>query len=223
MKNTTSAFLCIIMLLCTSAGFAGSESKHIPASQQRFDDIEHWVKMFEDPERDKWQKPAEVVKALNLKPGNVIADLGAGTGYFTRLFAVSVAPGGTALGLDIEPSMVTYMKEDATKLHLENYLARVVKTDDPELKPESLDVLFICDTYHHLEDRVNYLKRAAKGLKKQGRVVVVDFHKKELPVGPPVDHKMAEEIVLKEFEEAGFRLLKSRDILPYQYFLEFGL
>lgn len=192
------------------------------ATQQRFEDIELWVKRFEDPERDKWQKPAEVVKAMNLKQGDVVVDIGAGTGYFTRHIAVAVGPSGKAIGLDIEPGMVKYMEEDAKKLNLKNYEARVVKTDDPELVPYSIDVVFLCDTYHHIENRVGYFRNVSKSLKTGGRVVVVDFIK-DTDFGPPRDHKLAEEIVHQEMGEAGYRLLKSHDLLEHQYFLEFGM
>jgi ubiquinone/menaquinone biosynthesis C-methylase UbiE len=101
-----------------------------------------WAKVFEDPERDKWQQPKEVVRKMNLAHGDVVADIGAGTGYFTRLFADAVGPEGMAIGLDIKQSMIKYMNEDAKKLNLMNYTARVVKADDPELPPGSVDVVF---------------------------------------------------------------------------------
>ena len=216
--------ILVVLFLSFLQGCANAQKQHVPASQQRFEDIEYWVRVFDDPKRDEWQKPEEVIKAMRLKQGDVVADLGAGTGYFTRRFAVAVSPEGNALGLEVEPNMVKYMKQDAEKLKLKNYISKLVKYDDPLLEPGSVDVVFICDTYHHLEDRVAYLKKMSKGLKDRGRVVVVDFHKKDLPVGPPdLEHKLAEETVIKEFREAGYRLIKKHDILPYQYFLEFGL
>lgn len=201
------------------------EHKHkAPLSQQRFNEIQKWIDIFEAPERAEWQKPEEVVKRLELKPGNTIADIGAGTGYFTRLFAAAVGPEDKTIGLDIEPSMVEYMKEDAKKRGLTNYEAMVVKPDDAGLPPQSVDVIFICNTYHHIEDRVIYLKRLAGALKPNGRIVIVDFYKKPLPVGPQsVAHKISEEEVKKEFKQAGYRLTKSLDFLPYQYYLEFSL
>ncbi|MCK5287041.1 MAG: class I SAM-dependent methyltransferase [Thermodesulfovibrionia bacterium] len=219
--------LCVVFLtaLCAYAltGCAEQQKQHTSSSQGRFDDINRWVKVFENPERNKWQKPEEVIKKLNLKNGDVIADIGAGTGYFTRLFARAVAPEGKAIGLDIENSMVKYMEEDARKLNLKNYRARVVKPDDPELEPHSVDVIFICNTYHHIQQRVDYLRRLSKSLSANGRVVIVDFYKKPLPYGPPVDHKISKETVLKEFREAGYNLTRSLEFLPYQYFLEFAL
>lgn len=217
----------ILLLLISMMVGCVHQQKHIDehqtsATQQRFEDIEVWVKRFEDPERDNWQKPAEVVKAMNLGAGDVVADIGAGTGYFTRHIAAAVGPSGKAIGLDIEPGMVKYMEEDAKKLNLKNYEARVVKTDDPELAPHSIDVIFLCDTYHHIDNRVEYFRNVAKGLKPGGRVVVVDFIK-DTDFGPPRDHKLAEEIVHQEMGEAGYRLLKSHDLLEHQYFLEFGM
>ena len=212
------------LLIVTLAGCTNHQSKHSAVSQQRFDDIDFWVKLFEDPERDKWQKPAEVIKNLGLKSGDTIADIGAGTGYFTRRFAVAVGPEGRAIGLDISQSMVRYMKEDAQKLNLSNYEARVVKTDDPELPAGSIDVVFLSNTYHHLEDRVVYFKKVAKSFTENGRIVIVDFYDKLLSVGPQEPgHKLSKKVVLAELEQAGYRLLKSLDFLPYQYYLEFAL
>lgn len=212
------------ILVYSITAYTEQQKQQAPASQQRFDDIKIWVGRFEDPERDKWQKPDEVVKNLNLKHGDVVADIGAGTGYFTRRFAKAVGPDGKALGLDIEPSMVKYMQEDAQKLNLKNYEARVVKPDDSELEPGSVDVVFLCNTYHHIENRVDYFKSLSKSLKSDGRVVIVDFYDKPLPVGPQgPGHKLSKEVVLKEFYQAGYKLKRSHDFLPYQYFLEFEL
>ncbi len=217
--------VCILILSAYPLmGYAGDQIQKSTATQHRFDDIKFWVKIFEDPARDAWQKPEAVVRTLNLKPGDVVADIGAGTGYFTRHFAVAVGPGGKALGLEISSSMVQHMKEDAQKLSLPNYEARMVKTDDPEIEPKSVDVIFLCDTYHHIENRTVYFKRVSGSLRANGRVVIVDFYDKPLPVGPQEEgHKLSEEKVIKEMTEAGYRLIKSHDLLPYQYFLEFAL
>jgi arsenite methyltransferase len=208
-----------ILVSSLSAPCHGQKTHKVPS--HRFDDIAVWVKVFEDPERDAWQKPDEVIRTMKLKSGDVIADIGAGTGYFTRHFAVAVGPEGKALGLDIEQSMIGYMNKDAKRLKLNNYVARRVKSDDPELAPASVDVVFLCDTYHHIEDRVNYFKRVAAGLKPGGRLVIVDFYKKELPYGPPPAHKLAKDVVIDELRRAGYSLKEDLRFLPYQYYLEF--
>ena len=177
----------------------------------------------QDYGRDSWQKPDEVVKSLNLKPGDVIADIGAGNGYFTRFFARAVSPGGKALGLEIVSSNVESMKRDADRLGLDTYKAMLVETDDPGFEPGSVDIVFLCDAYHHLSNRVEYFKTVSKGLKKDGRVVIVDFYNKRMAVGPPPSHTVAKAVVLEEMKAAGYQLLSDRDFLEYQYYLEFGL
>jgi arsenite methyltransferase len=220
--NLSLTVLVLALLLSFISGCAEKQEKPTPASQVRFDDIQMWINAFEDPERHKWQKPEEVIKEMNIRLNDVIADIGAGTGYFTRRFAFAALT-GKAIGLDVEPSMVRYMKEDAKKLGLNNYEARVVKMDDPELGNNTTDIVFLCDTYHHIDKRVEYFSKVTGSLKKGGRLIIVDFYKKELPYGPPPHHKLAKEIVISELEEAGYKLLHSHDFLPYQYFLEFGV
>lgn len=220
----------VFMFFATPASWADDPSHphhpHKPpmgaAHDHRFNDIDKAVNMFEDPERDVWQKPDEVVKQVQLRPGDVVADIGAGTGYFTRRFAAAVGSRGQALGLDIEASMVAYMTEDAKKRGLaHSYAARQVPPHDPQLAPQSVDVVFICDTYHHMQDRVAYARLLARALKPGGRVVIVDFQKRPLPLGPPMEWKLAPETVTEEFRQAGFQLARSVEFLPYQYFLEF--
>lgn len=221
-KSTLFGLLLSLVLVFALIGCNGQMSGQMdgPATEQKFSDIDKWVKAFENPERVKWQKPEEVVKAMDLKSGDVVADIGAGTGYFTRIIAMAVGPEGRAIGLDIEESMVKYMKEDAIKLGLSNYEAKVVPTDDAKLKPKTVDVVFLSNTYHHIANRVAYFKSISKGLKDDGRVVIVDFYK-DTDFGPPRDHKLARSVVIEEMEEAGYHMIKSHKILEQQYFLEF--
>jgi arsenite methyltransferase len=214
----------VIFALFFPALCSAQSMQHVPDAHHDFSDVGRWSEMLEGPERDKWQHPDEVVRHLNLKPGDVIADIGAGTGYFTRRFAAAVAPSGKAIGVEIEPSMVEHMKEEARKLNLKNYEPRLVKADDPGLAPQSVDVIFLCDTYHHLSNRVDYFKKLSKNLKPKGRIVIVDFYQKPMPIGPEApEDKVSETTVLKELGQAGYRLRRADDFLPYQYFLEFGL
>jgi ubiquinone/menaquinone biosynthesis C-methylase UbiE len=222
----TLVFSCVV-LAQASVGWAQRRHDHShrpphgAAHDHRFNDIDQAVKMFESAERDTWQKPEEVMKHLQLRAGDVVADIGAGTGYFTRRFATAVGPQGKAIGLDIETTMVTHINNEAKKHGVANLTARQVPPNDPQLAPQSVDVVFICDTYHHMQDRVAYARLLATALKPGGRIVIIDFYKRELPIGPPVEWKLTPEAVTEEFRQAGFQPLRAVDFLPYQYFLEF--
>ncbi len=218
-RATAIAILAATLALATA--HLSSAQVHTDTVHHRFQDAEHWAKIFESPERVAWQQPDKVVETLKLEPGQTVIDIGAGTGFFTRRFARAVAPSGQAIGLDVEPDMVNYMKADAKKLGLKDYDARLVKPDDPALAPNSVDVVFFCDALHHIDDRTAYLKKLLPALKPGGRVIDVDFKKEPLPVGPPPEHKLAREVVIATFHDAGFRLLREHDFLKYQYFLEF--
>lgn len=213
-----------VSLLLNSASAETDQKIYLKSAiQLRSDDGDIRLDESQNYGRDDWQKPAEVVKSINLKPGDVIVDIGAGDGYFTRRFALAVSPGGQALGLEVSSSRVESMREDAEKLGLDNYKAVLVETDDPGLEPGSVDVVFLCNAYHHLQNRVDYFKTTSRGLKKNGRVVIVDFYNKRMDVGPPPSHTLAKEVVLEEMTAAGYTLLKDKDFLSYQYYLEFGL
>jgi predicted methyltransferase len=169
-------------------------------------------------ERDKWQKPDEVMKALSLKPGQVVADIGAGTGYFTRRFAAATAPTGKAIGIEIDAAMVRALVADARRWNLTNYEARLVPPDDPMLAPRSVDVIFLCDTYHHLNDRVAYFTKVRPSLKPGGQLIIIDYVKS--PEHP--EHSVVREEVVDELRRAGYGLAREFDLLlPKQYFLEF--
>lgn len=173
---------------------------------------------FEGDDRDRRQKPEEVIKALDLKPGQTIVDLGAGSGYFTWRFAKAVGPQGKVVGLEIESNLVEKLKADASKRGLANYEARLVPTDDPQLDPGSVDVIFLCDTYHHINNRVAYFNKARQSLRQGGRLVILDMVRTQ----KNTDHSVVREEVIEELQRAGFRLTKEFDfLLPRQHFLTF--
>lgn len=173
---------------------------------------------FGDDRRDSWQKPDEVVKTIGLKPGQIIVDIGAGDGYFMRYFAKTVAPRGKAVGLEIKSDLVEKMNEDARKSGLTNYEARLVETDDPKLAPHSVDVIFLCDTYHHINSRVDYFRKIRQALKAGGRLVILDMVRSKRNT----DHSVIREDVIEELRQAGYELKKEYDLLmPRQYFFEF--
>lgn len=189
--------------------------------QHRFVDAEKWAKRFENPERDKWQKPDEVIRSLKLKGDETVVDIGSATGYFPVRFAKIVTE-GQVYGVDIEESMVDYLNHRAKQEGILNLKSILGNPDNP-LIPENADVIFICDTYHHIEKRIDYFSRLKGSFKPDGRLVIVDFIKGDLPVGPPDHMKLSEQVVISELSEAGYKLSQKVELLPYQYFLIFQI
>lgn len=217
---------CFLLLLAASvAGWAqppqgGHEMQHGDHMQHRFDNPEQLAKSFDDPARDAWQMPDQVIAALKLKPGQAVADLGAGTGYFSvRLARSSAAP--KVYGVDLEPSMVNYIRERAAKEGLKNVVAVQASEDNANL-PEPVDLVLIVDTYHHIGSREAYFRRLGKSLKPGGRVAIIDF-KPDAPDGPPKEFRFPPEKVKQEMANAGYALSEQLDFLPRQQFLIFRL
>lgn len=190
-------------------------------SHHDFADVKYWSSVFDDPARDAWQKPDELVAALGLRRGAVVADLGAGTGYLTRRLAEAVGPEGTVFAVETEPNLVVHLRTRAEREGTRNVVPVLGSADHPRLPAGLVDVIVILDTYHHFDDRRTYLPALRRFLRPGGRVAVVDWHKRELPVGPDLAHKLAREQVLGEMQASGFTLDAEHDFLPYQYFLVF--
>ena len=185
-------------------------------------DSKAYIAMLENPKRDAYQKPHEVMTALNLKQGEVIADIGAGSGYFSFRIAHHVGDNGRVYAVDINPDMIVHMNRKIRDLKFGNVVALLATPDDPLLADGSVDRFFICDTWHHIGKQEQYLGLMRKMLKPGGQIVMIDFQKKELPVGPPVGMKIAREELLRQMESNGFRLVQEHTFLPYQYFLIFS-
>jgi ubiquinone/menaquinone biosynthesis C-methylase UbiE len=185
-------------------------------SGHRFRDAKRWARVFERSSRDKWQKPKAVLALLSLRPTDRVADIGAATGYFPVRFARAV-PKGMVYGFDVEPGMVRYLAERARREKLTNLKALRARPDGIR-PPEKLDVVFTCNTYHHLHHRVAYLKGLRAHLEPRGRVVVVDFKQGDLPVGPPESHRVKPQTVARELRAAGYQKV-THDVttLPYQF------
>jgi ubiquinone/menaquinone biosynthesis C-methylase UbiE len=191
------------------------------AMQHRHGDPRSYIASLDDPARDQYQKPDEVLKALALRGGEVVADLGAGSGYFTRRFARAVGPSGRVYAVDVSPDMIRHLNHRLRDEHITNVSTVLCDPDDPLLPDASVDRIVIVDTWHHVEDRAAYLERLKRVLRPGGQVVHIDFQKRDLPVGPPVGMKIAREDLVREMETAGFRLAAEHTFLPYQYFLVF--
>ncbi len=196
-----------------------TQHQHMPGHS--FEDTDRWVAEFESPERDRLQKPDEVVAALKLKTVDRIADIGAGTGYFTRRFA-KAASKGTVYAVDLEPNMLRYVAKRARTEGQKNVVPVLALPESPMLPPESVDVIFICNTIHHIENRGAYYKILRDSLGPGGRLVIVDFRKDaKLEEGPPPEMRIDRKDLERELSEAGFRLAEEHSFLPDQYFVIF--
>ncbi len=212
MKKMLFALALAVMLA------AGALAQTPHTHQHRFSGAERWARVFDDPARDQWQKPDEVIAALALATGSVVADIGAGTGYFAVRLALKV-PQGRVYAVDIEPDMVKYLSERARKTNLDNLTAVLAAADDPKL-PSKVDVVLLVNTYHHIGSRAAYFGRLAGALNTGGRVAIVDFTM-ESPVGPPVSGRLPAAEVKAEMQRAGYQLAAEHAFLPNQYFLVF--
>jgi len=225
-----AAFLSVAATLPSVAAAPAATQSPAPAergphdatARHPFDDVERWVRVFDDPGRDAWQRPSLVVEALRLRPGMVVADLGAGTGYFLPYLAKALRPGGIILAIDPQPEMVRHLAERTHEAKIAGVVPVLALPDDPFLPEGRVDRVLIVDTYHHIDDRTGYFRRMRRALAPGGRVVVVDFHKKPLPVGPPPEHKLERDFVVKEMTLSGYDLADEKDFLPYQYLLVFA-
>ncbi|HQR72626.1 MAG TPA: class I SAM-dependent methyltransferase [Burkholderiaceae bacterium] len=203
-------------LILGIASLVGAQTPH--THEHSFAGADSWAKVFDDPERDRWQKPHEVILAMKLAPDSKIADIGAGTGYFATRLA-HMTPNGRVYAVDIEPDMVKYLAERAKRDGLKNLQPVQAKPDDAAL-PERMDRILLVDTYHHITDRVTYFRRLRSSLAPGGQVAIIDFTK-DSPLGPPRSDRIASESVVAEMKAAGYALVASHGILPYQYFLVF--
>jgi ubiquinone/menaquinone biosynthesis C-methylase UbiE len=209
MKRTPlSVVLCAAAwALAAPAQTAGQH--HPPQSAAEY------ARILEDPGRDAWQKPHEVLEALHLKGTETIADIGAGSCYFARRLARHAAQ---VYAVDIDAGLLEICRQDAPA----NLKTVLSVADDPKLADGAADLIFFCDVLHHIANRAAYLEKVGKALKSGGRVAVIDFHKRPLPVGPGPAMKIARETMVEEFAKAGFQRVEEFDFLPYQYFLVFA-
>jgi SAM-dependent methyltransferase len=198
------------------AGHAGHHGHHADGVDHDFVDAAAWAKVFDDPARDAWQKPEEVIALLQALPGQVIADIGAGTGYFERYLSRAVGASGVVYALDTEATMVAYMEERARREAWPNVVVRQVAPGDPGLPANGVDRILIVDTWHHLPDRAAYAKAIAIALRPGGGVMIVDFTP-DAPLGPPPAMRIPAEVVIQELKAAGLTATDFDETLPHQY------
>jgi len=208
-----------VLAVCCALLFAGTVLAQSPHTHRHsFGDAEKWAHVFDDPERDAWQKPHEVIQQLSLEPNARIADIGAGTGYFAARLA-NMVPEGRVYAVDIEPDMVRYLGERAKREKLQNLLPVAGTPDDPKL-PQKVDLILLVDVYHHIENRTDYFRKLRAFLRPGGRIAIIDF-KLDSPEGPPRAARVGPEAVVAEMAAAGYAVAAEHAFLPRQYFLIF--
>ena len=212
----------LLLVFCSFlAGPALAEEQH---KHRRPDDIKQYLKQLDRAERDQYQQPSKVIETLKLKPGMAVADLGSGSGYFTRRFVEAVTETGMVYAVDVEPEMLAYAKESILQMHIP-YRAEFIlaKPNNPKLPFESIDLLFVCNTIHHLEERTTYFSNLRSSLKPGARIAIIDFYPDERSgdLGFPKRHLVSREAVIQELAEAGYKLEREHSFLTKQYFLEF--
>ena len=212
MRNRLLLTLATVAVVHTAA----AQSPH--THQHSFGDAEKWAHVFDDPERDAWQKPHAVIEALALKPDAAVADLGAGTDYFAARLA-NMLPKGVVYAVDLEPDMVKYLGERAKREGLANLKPVQAAAGEARL-PAKVDLVLLVDVYHHIETRERYFQRLAASLRPEARVAVIDF-RLDSPEGPPKAARIAPERVKAELARAGYALVEEHGFLPRQYFLVF--
>jgi SAM-dependent methyltransferase len=224
----------VLALLSSCGGFSGEKAAadsseharpppprahrqaHHQAHHHRFEDAAAWSKVFDDPARDAWQRPADVVSSMAIAPGMTVADVGAGTGYFEPHLSRAVGPEGKVIAVDVEPDMVRFIDERAKREGLANVHAVLADTTDPKLAPGSVDRVLVVDTWHHIDDRAAYARKLAVALRAGGSVIIVDFTK-DSPHGPPPEARLSPEEVIADLTAAGLAARRVEAGLPHQF------
>jgi len=178
---------------------------------------------LESPKRDRWQKPEQVLDALRLPAGAVVADIGAGGGYFTEKFANRVGPTGHVYATDVQEIMLRRLRTRAADHHLANVTVVRAEFDDPKLPPETCDLAFFSSVYKEISHRVEYMQKLRGCLKKDGRVAILEYRPETKSPGPPVRYRLTEARVIGEMQAAGFVVQEKFDFLPRENFLVFGV
>ena len=211
------------LLLVISA--TAQEQSIRPGINRHFEDPDwqRWVNTFERPGRAVYDKRHAIVAASKVRPGMEVADIGAGTGLFTRLFAPAVEPDGTVYAIDISRTFIDNILRTCREQGLSNVQGIVNSPDDIALPANSIDLAFITDTYHHFEYPQQTLASIHKALRSEGRVIIIDFRR-----DPRISSKWVmghvrgnKAQVIEEMQAAGFRLVDDKPLIRTNYFLEF--
>jgi predicted methyltransferase len=220
-RVVTRRRVAVIAAACLlAAGAAAINAQTRPRHGKLFAPVD--LGLLEGPDRDLWQMPDRIMDALGMAEGSVVADIGAGGGWFTIRLARRVGASGTVYAEDIQRQMLEATGRRVAREGLRNVRAVLGTSEDPRLPPGALDAVLIVDTYHELENPDALLRNIAKAIKPQGRVGVVDFKKDGLGPGPALEDRVDPDLVIRDAEAAGLRLVAHETFLPYQFLLVFS-
>lgn len=216
-----AALACLAGALLVASAFAqspqpgGSHGRLFPPSD---------LGLLDAPDRDLWQRPDQIMDAMGIADASVVADIGAGSGWFTIRLARRVGPQGKVYAEDVQREMINALSHRAAREGLTNVEPVLGGEKDPSLPPNAMDAILVVDAYHEVAetDRVSMLQSLARALKPQGRLGVVDFNLEGTGPGPSRDERVNPDVVVKDAERTGLRLIRREPFLPYQYFLIFG-
>lgn len=211
--------VCVLILLAIGHRAGGLDAQTRPRHGRLFPPEN--LGLLEGPDRDLWQLPGQIMDALGIGEGAVVADLGAGGGWFTIRLARRVGPNGLVYAEDIQRLMLEATSRRVSREGLRNVRTVLGTSEDPRLPAGSIDAVLIVDTYHELEEPVPLLRNLAKSLKRPGRIGVVDFKKDGLGPGPPLEERVDPDVIVRDAETAGLKLARRETFLPYQFFLVF--
>ncbi|MCF8143330.1 MAG: methyltransferase domain-containing protein [Deltaproteobacteria bacterium] len=176
---------------------------------------------LESEDRDRWQKPDQVIEALQIPEGAVIADIGAGGGYFTERFSNQVGKRGHVYAVDVQDVMIGLLKKRVKDRNLENVTVIKGKFETPMLPCHAMDIAFFSSVYKEIDDRIQYMKEVRRSLKPGGQVAIIEFYRDRGLLGPELADRLSETQVIDEMRSAGFVLIQRFDFLPKEYFLLF--
>jgi cyclopropane fatty-acyl-phospholipid synthase-like methyltransferase len=206
-------FIFLSMTTLNAQHHKGSANEYMHKSS-----VEELIQRFESKERDEYQQPQKVMEYLGDINEKKIIDIGAGSGYFTVKLA---ANGARVIAADVNDEFQNFIKRRIKEENLQNIELRKIPFDSPSLKEGEVDMAFIVNTYHHIENRADYFNKVKKGLRADGELVIIDFFKVDTPVGPSMDHKVSIDQVVFELKEAGYNSFEiTVDLLPYQFIIK---
>jgi predicted methyltransferase len=179
--------------------------------------------LLEAPDRDQWQRPDQIMDALGIAEASVVADLGAGSGWFTVRLARRVGPNGLVYAQDVQPEMLAAISRRVQREGMRNVRVRLGRGSDPRLPARTFDAIVMVEVAHQIDDRVALFRALRTALKPQGRLGVIDYRLNGGGPGPDLDERVDPDLIVKEAEQGGLEWKRSESFLPYQYFLVFGV